>query len=254
MKMKVYIIGAGPGDPRLITVKGKELLEKADVVIYAGSLVNPELLNYCTSKTKIYDSSKLTLDEVLKIIKDASKENLTIVRLHTGDPSLYGAIQEQIEPLLKLGIEVEVVPGVSSFLAAAASLKQEFTLPDVSQTLIITRLEGRTTVPQKEKLSSLAQHGTSMAIFLSVGMMDRVVAELKESYPSDTPITVIQKASWPDEKIVEGTLTDISQKVQDAKITKTALIFVGDFLKKKYSLSKLYDPKFTHEFRKGTDE
>ncbi|MFZ5943612.1 MAG: precorrin-4 C(11)-methyltransferase [Bacillota bacterium] len=249
--MKVYIVGAGPGDPKLLTVRGKELLEQADVVIYAGSLVNPQVLNYCQSRARIYDSAILTLDEVLKIIIDAVNEKLLVVRLHTGDPSLYGAIQEQIEPLSKLGIEVEIIPGVSSFLAAAAALKQEFTLPDVSQTLIITRLEGRTSVPAKEKLSSLAQHQTSMAIFLSVGMLEKVVAELQAHYPQQTPVTVVQKASWPDEKIVEGNLENIVQKVNEEKITKTALIFVGDFLNKRYALSKLYDPSFEHEFRKS---
>ncbi|MFZ7102593.1 MAG: precorrin-4 C(11)-methyltransferase [Peptococcaceae bacterium] len=252
--MKVFIVGAGPGDPQLITVKGKQLLEEADVVIYAGSLVNPELLKYCSRKTRIYDSSVLTLEEVLTIIKEAAADGLSIVRLHTGDPSLFGAIQEQIEPLLEYGIDIEVIPGVSSFLAAAATLKQEFTLPDISQSLIITRLEGRTPVPEREKLNALAQHQTSMVIFLSVGLLEEVIKQLSEHYPPDTPVTVVQKASWPDEKIVAGTLENIAERTKAENITKTALILVGNFLNKKYSLSKLYDPGFSHGYRKGTDE
>lgn len=251
--MKVYIVGAGPGDPKLITVKGKEILEKADVVIYAGSLVNPELLKYCKDTACIYNSAHMTLNEVLAVIEKSVEDKLLVVRLHTGDPSIYGAIQEQIEPLKEKGIDVEIVPGVSSFLAAAASIKQEFTLPDVSQTLILTRLEGRTPVPEKEQLRALAQHQTSMCIFLSVGMIDQVIEELVAYYPQDTPVAVVQKASWPDEKIVYGNLADICQKVKDENITKTALIMVGNFLNKKYSFSKLYDPTFSHEYRKGSE-
>lgn len=249
--MTVYFVGAGPGDPKLITVKGKELLEEADVIIYAGSLVNPELLKYCKKDAKIYNSAPMALEEILQVIKKAVKDNLKVVRLHTGDPSLYGAIQEQIEPLENSGIKVEVIPGISSFLASAAALKQEFTLPDVAQTLILTRLEGRTPVPDREKLSFLAQHQTSMCVFLSVGMIEKVVEELKNHYPLDTPVAVVQKASWPDEKIIMGTLASISEKVLEAKITKTALIMVGKFLEKKFSRSKLYDGQFTHEYRRG---
>ena len=249
--MKVYIIGAGPGDPKLITVKGKEILERADIVIYAGSLVNPDLLLYCKDKVQVYNSAGMTLAEVLEVIETGVQNNLLVVRLHTGDPSIYGAIQEQIDPLINKGIEVEVVPGVSSFVAAAATLRQEFTLPDVSQSLILTRLEGRTPVPEKEKLSLLAAHQTSMCIFLSVNMMDKVVEELLNHYPPETPVAIVQKASWPDEKVVWGTLTTIAKKVVEEKISKTALIFVGEFLHRNYSLSKLYDPGFSHEYRKG---
>ncbi|KJS87896.1 MAG: cobalt-precorrin-4 C(11)-methyltransferase [Peptococcaceae bacterium BICA1-8] len=251
--MKVYIIGAGPGDPKLITVKGKEILERADIVIYAGSLVNPDLLLYCKDSVQVYNSAGMTLVEVLEVIETGVQNNLLVVRLHTGDPSIYGAIQEQIDPLINKGIEVEVVPGVSSFVAAAAALRQEFTLPDVSQSLILTRLEGRTPVPEKEKLSLLAAHQTSMCIFLSINMMDKVVEELLSHYPPDTPVAIVQKASWPDEKIVWGTLTTITKKVLEENITKTALIFVGEFLNKNYSLSKLYDPGFSHEYRKGLE-
>jgi len=249
---RVYIVGAGPGDPKLITVKGLETLQKADIVIYAGSLVNPELLKYCKKGTEIHNSAYMTLDEVLDVTVKGAKSRKNVVRLHTGDPSMYGAIQEQIKPLNDLGIEVEVIPGVSSVFAAAAALNLEYTLPDVSQTLILTRMEGRTPVPDKEKLHLLAQHQTTMAIFLSVGMIQDVVDELlKGGYSSETPIAVVQKASWPDQKEVVGTLENIAEKVKEADITKTALILVGDVLKKEYTLSKLYDPTFTTEFREA---
>lgn len=247
---KVYIVGAGPGDPKLITVKGLETVQRADVIIYAGSLVNPSLLKYCKKGTEIHNSAHMTLDEVLEVTIAGVNAKKNVVRLHTGDPSMYGAIQEQIKPLNDLGIEVEVIPGVSSVFAAAAALNLEYTLPDVSQTLILTRMEGRTPVPEKEKLHLLAQHQTTMAIFLSVGMIQDVVNELlKGGYSPETPIAVVQKASWPDQKEVLGTLSDIAEKVKAAEINKTALIIVGDVLKKEYSLSKLYDPSFTTEFR-----
>lgn len=251
---KITIVGAGPGDPKLITLMGLEKLQEADIVIYAGSLVNPELLNYCKEDVEIHNSAYMALDEVLEVILAGVKENKKVVRLHTGDPSMYGAIQEQIKPLNAEGIEVEIIPGVSSVFAAAAALNLEYTLPDVSQTLILTRMEGRTPVPEKEKLHMLAQHQTTMAIFLSVGMIEDVVAELlKGGYSQDTPIAVVQKASWPDQKEVVGTMADIAQKVKEADITKTALIIVGDVLKKEYSLSKLYDPSFTTEYRKARE-
>jgi len=247
---KVYIVGAGPGDPKLITVKGLETLQRADVVIYAGSLVNPELLKYCKKDVEIHNSAYMTLDEVLEVTVKAVKSRKNVVRLHTGDPSMYGAIQEQIKPLNALGIEVQVIPGVSSVFAAAAALNLEYTLPDVSQTLILTRMEGRTPVPEKEKIHLLAQHQATMAIFLSVGMIQDVVDELlKGGYPLKTPIAVVQKASWPDQKEVVGTLADIAEKVLAEDITKTALILVGEVLNKEFALSKLYDPSFTTEYR-----
>ncbi len=247
---KVYIVGAGPGDPKLITVKGLETLQRADVVIYAGSLVNPELLKYCKKDVEIHNSAYMTLDEVLDVTVKGVKSRKNVVRLHTGDPSMYGAIQEQIKPLNALGIEVQVIPGVSSVFAAAAALNLEYTLPDVSQTLILTRMEGRTPVPEKEKLHLLAQHQATMAIFLSVGMIQDVVDELlKGGYPLETPIAVVQKASWPDQKEVVGTLADIAEKVKAEDITKTALILVGEVLNKEFALSKLYDPSFSTEYR-----
>ncbi|ABS42818.1 precorrin-4 C(11)-methyltransferase [Clostridium botulinum] len=251
MESKVYFIGAGPGDPDLITVKGRDILTKADVVIYAGSLVSKEHLDYCKEGVEVYNSASMTLQEVINVIQKAHNENKSIVRLHTGDPSIYGAIKEQMDELDKLNICYEVVPGVSSFTAAAASIKKEFTLPGVSQTLILTRVEGRTPVPEKEDLEILANRGASMALFLSVGMIDKVALKLRKGYGRNVPIAVIQKATWQDEKVVIGTLDDIAKKVKDANITKTAQILVGDFIDCKYDKSLLYDEKFTHEFRKG---
>ncbi|MDK2810561.1 MAG: precorrin-4/cobalt-precorrin-4 C11-methyltransferase [Petroclostridium sp.] len=249
----VYFIGAGPGDPELITIKGQRLIKEADVIIYAGSLVNREVLNGAKENVEIYNSAGMTLEEVLEVMRKAEAEDKTVARVHTGDPSIYGAIREQMDALDEMGIRYEVVPGVSSFVAAAAALKKEFTLPGVSQTVILTRLEGRTEVPEGEQLRSLARHGASMAIFLSVGMIDRVVEELLEGYPPDTPAAVVQKASWPDQKIVIGTLKDIAQKVKNENITKTAQIVVGDFLGNDYELSKLYDKTFSHEFRSAKE-
>lgn len=249
----VYFIGAGPGDPELITIKGQRLIKEADVIIYAGSLVNREVLNGAKENVEIYNSAGMTLEEVLEVMRKAEAEDKTVARVHTGDPSIYGAIREQMDALDEMGIRYEVVPGVSSFVAAAAALKKEFTLPGVSQTVILTRLEGRTEVPEGEQLRNLARHGASMAIFLSVGMIDRVVEELLEGYPPDTPAAVVQKASWPDQKIVIGTLKDIAQKVKNENITKTAQIVVGDFLGNDYELSKLYDKTFSHEFRSAKE-
>ena len=250
--MSICFVGAGPGDPDLITVKGKKLLAEADIIIYAGSLVNPKLLDGSKPGTAIYNSAGMTLNEVLEVMIAAEKEDKKIVRLHTGDPSLYGATQEQMDYLREKEIDFEVVPGVSSFLAAGASLKQEFTLPEVSQTVIITRREGRTPVPEKEKLSSLASHNCTLCIFLSVHMISEVVDELKAGgYQEDTPIAIVYKASWPEEKVVKSTLKNIAEKVEEEGVRKTALIIVGDFLRGNYALSKLYDPEFTHEYRHG---
>ncbi len=251
MESKVYFIGAGPGNPDLITVKGRDILSKADVVIYAGSLVSKEHLSYCKKDVEVYNSASMTLGEVIEVIKKDNEKDKSIVRLHTGDPSIYGAIKEQMDELDKLSISYEVVPGVSSFAAAAAAIKKEFTLPGISQTVILTRVEGRTPVPEKEDLEVLASRGASMALFLSVGMIDKVALKLRRGYGRNVPIAVIQRATWQDEKVVLGTLDDISKKVKEANITKTAQILVGDFIDCKYDKSLLYDEKFTHEFRKG---
>jgi precorrin-4/cobalt-precorrin-4 C11-methyltransferase len=252
-KTSVYFVGAGPGDPELITIRGRRLLDTANVVIYAGSLVNPALLDGVTAR--IYDSAGMTLDETTAVLVEAAKTTKTAVRLHTGDTSFFSAISEQIERLRPLGISYEVVPGVSSAMAGAAVLGQELTIPEVSQTVIFTRIEGRTPVPEKEGLSDLARHQASMVIFLSVGMMAQVASELRDGgYSSETPVVVVEKASWPDQQIVRGRLEDIVAKVADAGIRKTALIYVGESLRaSEASLgkeSKLYHKDFSHGYRK----
>ena len=254
---QVIFVGAGPGDPELITVKGSRALESADRVIYAGSLVNPTLLALCRQGTPVHDSAHLTLEEVVTLMDEGAKNGETIVRLHTGDPSMYGAVKEQFDHLDKKSIPYTVIPGVSSVFAAAAAIKREFTLPEISQTLILTRMAGRTPVPEREALAALAQHQASMAIFLSVQDMGSVVEALLEGgYSASTPIAVIAKASWPDEEILEGTLETIVDKVKAAGIRKQAQILVGDFLDpvNGYARSKLYDPTFTHEYRQGTEK
>lgn len=252
---KVYFIGAGPGDPELITVKGQRLIAEADVIIYAGSLVNPEILKYGRDDAEIYNSATMNLDEVLDVEIRAVREGKTVARVHTGDPAIYGAIQEQMDGLRAAGIEdFEVVPGVSSFLASAAALKQEYTLPNVSQTIIITRMEGRTPMPPKEKLVSLAQHQATMCIFLSVQAIDEVMKQLTDGgYAPDTPVAIVVRATWPDQQILRGTIATIADIIHDAGVTRQAMIVVGRVLDREYDLSKLYDSKFTTMFRKGTD-
>ncbi|WP_350343051.1 precorrin-4 C(11)-methyltransferase [Proteinivorax tanatarense] len=249
---KIFFVGAGPGDPELITVKGRKIIEQADVIIYTGSLVNKEVIS-CRKKTcKALNSASMTLKEVITEIKQAVEQKQSVVRLHTGDPTLYGAIREQIDILEKLNIDCEVVPGVSSFTAAAATMNKELTLPGVTQTVICTRIEGKTPVPKLENLDELAKHKATMAIFLSVQSIDKVVEKLSKYYSASTPIAVVQKASWDDEKVVVGTLNDIEEKVKKAGIYKTAQILVGDFLGNNYSFSKLYDENFRHEYRRGS--
>lgn len=250
----VYFVGAGAGDPELLTIKGKRLIDNADVVIYAGSLVNPEVLKDVKKDCAVYDSAVMNREEVLDVMKAAEAGGKTTVRVHTGDSSIYGAIREQLDALDELNIEHEVVPGVSSFLAAAAAMQKEYTLPDVTQTVILTRMEGRTPVPERESIEELAKHRATMILFLSVGMIDELVVKLKTSYPETTPVAVVYKASWPDQKIIYGTLSDIAAKVKEAGIRKTALVTVGDFLGNEYELSKLYDKTFTHEYRQGISE
>lgn len=249
----VYIIGAGPGDPELITVKGKRLLQEADVIIYAGSLVNPALLDYAKTDCAIYNSASMTLGDVIETITAAVKEDKLVVRLHTGDPAIYGAIQEQMDELSRRGIEYTVIPGVSSFLATAAALKQEYTLPEISQTVIITRAEGRTPVPEKEKLRLLASHQATMCIFLSVHMISDVVTELiSGGYEPTTPIAIVQKASWPEQKIVRGTLETIADIVNKENISRTAMIVVSKCLDTEYAKSRLYAPEFSHMYRQAS--
>ena len=249
----IYFIGAGPGAADLITVRGQKLLEKADVVIWAGSLVNKELLKNCRECAEFYNSAEMTLEEVLEVMKNSEKNRKITVRLHTGDPCLYGAIREQMDELEKLGIKYESVPGVSSFCGAAASLNLEYTLPNVSQSVIITRLAGKTDVPEKESLRSLAQHNATLVLFLSSGMCERVQAELLDAGISpQTPAALVYKATWPEEKKVICTVSTLSKTAKENGISKTALIIVGDVVSHaRYERSKLYDPDFTTEFRKG---
>ncbi len=252
---QVYIIGAGPGDPELITRKGYRITSEADVVIYAGSLVNPAILEACKEGCEIHNSASMNLDEVLAVMKQAVEEGKKVVRLHTGDPAIYGAIQEQMDALVKMGITYEVVPGVSSFLATAAALKQEYTLPNVSQSVIITRLEGRTPMPEKEKLSMLASHGATMCIFLSVQMIEKVVEELLSgsAYTKDTPVAIVVKASWPDQRIIRGTLGTIAGIVEEEGVLRQAMIVVSPVLDSEYELSKLYDKGFSHMYRSAKE-
>ena len=249
----VHIVGAGPGDPELITVKGQRYLKEADVVIYAGSLVNPQLLSCCRQDAKILNSAHMTLPEVVAAIEEAEREGKMTVRLHTGDPAIYGAIQEQMDAFDKRGIAYDVIPGVSSFLATAAALKQEYTLPGISQTVIITRQEGRTPVPEREKLRSLAAHQATMCIFLSITMLEDVVKELiAGGYEETTPIAIVQKASWPEQKIVRATLATICQAIAGQGIDRTARLVVSRCLGSDYELSRLYAPEFSHMFRQAS--
>jgi len=249
----IYFIGAGPGDPELITVKGKRLLEEAEIIIYAGSLVNRKLLDYAKEGCSVHNSAEMDLEQVLEVMEQGEKQNKRIVRLHTGDPSIYGAIREQMDELDRRNIKYEVVPGVSSFCAAAAALKKEYTLPGITQTLILTRMEGRTPVPGQESIESLAAHNATMVIFLSVQQIEELVERLKKGYSEDTPAAVVYKASWPDQKIIRGTLKDIAGRVKAGSVRKTALVVVGGFLGDDYELSKLYDKSFSHEYRSARE-
>ena len=249
----IHFVGAGCGAPDLITVRGKKHIENADVIIYAGSLVNKELLQYAKKDCAVYDSAKMTLEEIIDVIAAAERKGLTTVRLHTGDPSLYGAVGEQMRELDKLGIEYDITPGVSAFSGAAASLKAEYTLPDVSQTVIITRAAGRTGVPGSEDLRSLAAHKATMVLYLSAGLLDKVEGDLiAGGYDADTPAAIVYKASWADEKVCRCTVGTLSQTAAANGITKTALVTVGKFLEGNFARSCLYDPGFSTEFREAS--
>ena len=249
----IHFVGAGSGAADLITVRGHKHLTEADVIIYAGSLVNPEHLEIAKKGCAIHDSASMTLEEVIAVMKEAEAAGKMTVRLHTGDPSIYGAIREQMDLLDESGIEYDVVPGVSSCFGAAAALKAEYTLPDVSQTVIITRMAGRTPVPEKEEISLLAAHQATMVIFLSTGLLEPLRERLLAGgYRKDTPAAIVYKATWPDEKVFRGTVDTLPQMAKENNITKTALILVGDFMGDRYDRSKLYDPTFTHEFREAS--
>ena len=250
MKGKVIFVGAGPGDPDLITVKGRNVIEKADVIIYAGSLVNKDVLNPAKDDCEIHNSAYLNLDETDAIITEAVNEGKLVARVHTGDPSIYGAIAEQIRELKKHDIEYEIIPGVSSLFGTASVLEAELTIPEVSQSVIITRPAGRTPKKELESIRSFSKHNATMCIFLGISMIDKVVDELLEGYSEDTPVAVAKKATWPDQEIIRGTLKDIASKVKEANITKTAMIVVGDVLDPgDFTPSKLYDANFKHEYR-----
>ena len=249
----VHFVGAGSGAADLITIRGKKLLVEADVVIYAGSLVNPELLDFTKSGCEIHNSAVMTLDEVIDVMEKSEAGNKTTVRLHTGDPCVYGAIREQMDRLDKLGIAYDVCPGVSSFCGAAAALKAEYTLPDVSQTVILTRMAGRTPVPDSESIESLAAHHATMVIFLSTGMLEELSERfIRGGYTAETPAAIVYKATWTDEKVCRCTVGTLAETAKANGITKTALITVGDFLGDVRSLSKLYSADFETEFRKAS--
>jgi len=249
---KVFFVGCGPGDPELITIKAKKLIQKADVLVYSGSLIPAEIIKL-NKKGKKHDAAKLVREEIFDLLlKNAKKEKL-VVRLHDGDPSIYGAIREQIDNLEKEEIESVVVPGVTSFLASAAALGTQLTLPGVTQTIIVTRAEKRTKVPKREQISELAKHKATMIFYLSVHLLSEIVKQaISGGYKKTTPIAVVYRASWNDEKILIGTLQDISKKVLKEKITKTAIVIIGDVVKpKSYEYSRLYDKTFSHGFRKA---
>lgn len=251
----VHFVGAGSGAADLITVRGSRLLGEADVIIYAGSLVNPELLQYKKEGCEVYDSAKMTLEEVLDVIEKAETDGKTTVRLHTGDPCVYGAIREQMDVLEEKGIAYDYCPGVSAFCGAASALKMEYTLPGISQTVIITRMAGRTPVPEKEEIAKLASHGSTMVIFLSTGMLEKLSEQLiAGGYAPNTPAAIVYKATWPDERKFVCTVGTLAQTAAENNITKTALMIIGDSVKAAhYDRSKLYDPGFTTEFREATE-
>ena len=251
----IHFVGAGPGAVDLITVRGQRYLKEADVIIYAGSLVNKGLLEYAKEGCEVYNSAKMTLEEVISVIENAEAEGKMTVRLHTGDPCIYGAIREQMDILDEKGMDYDSCPGVSSFCGAAAALNLEYTLPEVSQSVIITRTEGRTPVPEREKIMSFAAHGATMVLFLSTGLLEKLVKELLAGgYASDTPAAIVYKATWPEEEAYVCTIDTLVETARKHQITKTALILVGNVVTHShYERSKLYDPGFTTEFRKGSD-
>ncbi len=249
---KVYFVGCGPGDPELITIKAKKLIQKADVLVYSGSLIPTSIIKLC-KKGKKHDAAKLVREEIFELLRKNAKKGKVVVRLHDGDPTIYGAIKEQIDNLFKEGIKSVVIPGVTSFLASAAALGIQLTLPGVTQTIIVTRAERRTKVPKRESISELAKHKSTMVFYLSVHLLQEIVKQvIQGGYKKSTPVAVVYRASWDDEKIITGTLRDISKKVWKEKITRTAIVIIGDVVKPKYyEYSKLYDKTFSHGYRKA---
>ena len=249
---EVFFVGCGPGDPELITVKAKKLIQKADVVVYSGSLIPDPILKLC-KKGKLHDAAKLVREEIFDLLYKNAKKDKLVVRLHDGDPSIYGAIKEQIDNLEKKGIKSTVIPGVTAFLASAAALGMQLTLPGVTQTIIVTRGESRTKVPKREKISELAKHKATLIFYLSIQLISKLVTEaIAGGYKKSTPVAVVYRASWPDQKIIKGTLGDITQKIKEEKITRTAIVIISDVIDPKtYEYSKLYDKKFSHGYRKA---
>jgi len=253
----VYFVGSGPGDPDLLTIKAKKLIERADIIIYSGSLLNPKVLEYAKNDSILYNAALMERDTIYKVLKESTKAEKLAIRLHDGDPGLFSTIREQIDKLENDGIECKIVPGVTAILGASAAMNLELTLPGNTQTLIITRAEFRTPVPTREKISELSKHGSTMAFYLSVHLIEDIVEELFNggAYTKETPVAVVYKATWEDQKIIEGTLGDIVRKTKDSKIIKTAIIIVGDIVKpKRYEYSKVYDSGFTHGYRRAKDK
>jgi precorrin-4/cobalt-precorrin-4 C11-methyltransferase len=256
-KNTVYFVGSGPGDPELITIKAKKLLEIADIIIYSGSLLNPEILDSAKREASLYDAAKLDRNKIYEILRDSTKNGKLAIRFHDGDPGIFSTIREQIDKLERDEINCEVIPGITSLLGAAASMNLELTLPGVTQTIIITRAEFRTPVPDREKISELSKHGATMAFYLSVHLLDRVIEELLKGgiYNNETPVAIVYKATWKEEKIIKGTIGTISKKVKEERIVKTALIIVGEVISpKEYEFSKVYDSQFTHGFRRSKEK
>jgi len=250
----IYFVGSGPGDPELITLKAKKLLENADIIVYSGSLLNPRLLEYAKKDAILHDAALIDRNKIYEILRDSTRQGKLAIRFHDGDPALFSTIREQIDKLILDEINCKVIPGITAILGAASSLNLELTLPGITQTLIITRAELRTPVPEREKISNLARHGATMAFYLSIHLIRNIVDELIKGgvYHNSTPVAVVYRATWEDEKIIVGTLGDIVEKVKEAKITKTAIIIIGDVIKpSNYEFSKVYDPQFTHGYRKG---
>jgi len=248
----VFFVGCGPGDPDLITLKAKKLIQKADVIVYSGSLIPPTILNFC-KKGKLYDASGLVREEIFDILYKNAKKNKLVVRLHDGDPSIYGAIKEQMDNLQEKGISSRIVPGITAFLASAAELGSQLTLPGITQTIIVTRAESRTKVPKREKISELAKHKATLIFYLSVHLLSNIVKEsLAGGYDKTTPVAVVYRATWEDQKIIKGNLSNIVKKVRDEKITRTAIVIISNVIdSKSYEYSKLYDKSFSHGYRKS---
>jgi len=248
----VFFVGCGPGDPDLITLKAKKLIQKADVIVYSGSLIPPTILNFC-KKGKLYDASGLVREEIFDILYKNAKKNKLVVRLHDGDPSIYGAIKEQMDNLQEKGISSRIVPGITAFLASAAELGSQLTLPGITQTIIVTRAESRTKVPKREKISELAKHKATLIFYLSVHLLSNIVKEsLAGGYDKTTPVAVVYRATWEDQKIIKGNLSNIVKKVRDEKITRTAIVIISNVIDSKaYEYSRLYDKSFSHGYRKS---